>query len=339
MYEISELSHDDTLDISVFYEGICTSLSSIVDTTNFFIARLNSARQELEFVYFRDTAGLLDDLTGEPPARPLGRGFTELVLDSGRPTLLTGEDIRQLCLRGERVANKLNATSWLGVPLITSDEVFGAIVIQSYTEQVQFDESDVNLLTFVSNNISHAIKRHEEKMARQRDLQKLALASQRDTLTGLLNRTTFHSELEKACTQLLENHFIAVLFIDLDGFKMVNDTYGHAEGDKVLKTVAKLLKAEVRACDAVSRMGGDEFVVMLPDIESANQATEVAKRMLEAISEYQCSNNLTVELGASIGIAVSERNKASAKELINKADAAMYDIKRQGKNNFSIEAI
>ncbi len=337
MYQISELSHDDALDINILYDGICTALSKIIDTTNFFIARLNSAEQTLDFVYFKDTAGLEYEFSEGVPKRAIGKGFTELVIERAKPVLLNKEEIKGMCDRGERSARKLMAVSWLGVPLITSNDVFGAIVIQSYSEEVIFDQSDVDLLTFVSNNISHAIKRHEDKLEKQRNFQQLTLASQKDPLTGLLNRATFNDVLEKACRELKKNHFIAVLFIDLDGFKLVNDTYGHAEGDSVLKSIAKLLKAEVRACDAVCRMGGDEFVVMLPDIESADQATEVAKRMLDAIEEYQVSNKLIVELGASIGIAVSEQDNASAHMLVNRADSAMYDIKRQGKNDFAVD--
>ncbi len=337
MYQISELSHDSKLDISVLYEGICNVLSTIVDTTNFFIARFNKEAQSLEFVYYRDSSGLHHETPEDFPKRPVGKGFTELVLERQAPVLLGKKDIQMLCESGERAARKMLAASWLGVPLEEDGDVFGAIIIQSYDDNVLFNQSDVELLTFVSNNISHAIKRYEEKLEKERSLQKLALASQRDPLTGLLNRTAFDETLEKACASIKSEHFIAVLFIDLDGFKLVNDTYGHAEGDSVLRSVAKLIKAETRACDAVGRIGGDEFVVMLADIESSAQAEDVAKRILDSIATFQSSNRLTVELGASIGIAIASQGSACSKSLVERADAAMYNIKHTGKNAFALE--
>lgn len=156
-----------------------------------------------------------------------------------------------------------------------------------------------------------------------------------DGLTDLPNRALL---MERA-TQLIamsarEARHIALLFLDLDGFKMVNDTWGHEFGDRVLKTVATRLLGLLRVSDTVARLGGDEFVILLDNPESRDNVAMIASRVIEEVSAPMHFDGKTVHVGASIGIAFSTQEVASPDDLLKTADDAMYAAKAAGKNTY-----
>lgn len=153
-----------------------------------------------------------------------------------------------------------------------------------------------------------------------------------DPLTGLPNRRLMTDRLYKAYEHACRHHHpIAVLFIDLDGFKPINDTFGHAAGDEVLKAVAARLTATVRAADTVARIGGDEFVVILHETGPRASVEDVARRILDIVAEPVEFADTEVRVLASVGIAhtVDPAAEAAAEELLDAADLAMYEAKRQ----------
>src|SRR6185436_1959805 len=154
-----------------------------------------------------------------------------------------------------------------------------------------------------------------------------------DPLTGLANRSLFFDRVGHAIARMGRQPGlqIAVLFIDLDGFKNVNDTLGHARGDRLLLLVAERLKTVVRAADSVGRLGGDEFALLLEDMMTAEGAMTVADRALGLLTQPFELAGESVRLSASIGIASREDANTSADALINEADEAMYQAKRAGK--------
>ena len=166
----------------------------------------------------------------------------------------------------------------------------------------------------------------DEEAARQR-IEFLAL---HDPLTSLPNRACFNEALAQACSRI-QGQSGAVLFIDLDGFKPINDSHGHEAGDEALVTVAKRLRHNLADKDMVARLGGDEFVVLLSASENAAQASAVAQRLLEAISKPMTLFGNACQLGASIGIALMPQHGSSANEILGAADNAMYAAKRAGK--------
>ena len=122
------------------------------------------------------------------------------------------------------------------------------------------------------------------------------------------------------------------MFIDLDGFKNVNDSYGHETGDQVLKDVAQRLKDKLRASDLLARFGGDEFVALQLDVKSADDAILFAEKIISVLAEPIVTQQGNITIGASVGIALYPQHGQDLKTLINKADKAMYQVKNAGKN-------
>ena len=129
-----------------------------------------------------------------------------------------------------------------------------------------------------------------------------------------------------------------MLFLDLDRFKLVNDSLGHATGDKLLQSVAQRLTACVRASDTICRLGGDEFVVLLPEIEQVDAATQCAEKLLAAVAVPHLIGGREVHATLSIGISVCPDDGRDAEVMLKNADTAMYHAKRVGRNNFQFFA-
>jgi diguanylate cyclase (GGDEF)-like protein/PAS domain S-box-containing protein len=153
-----------------------------------------------------------------------------------------------------------------------------------------------------------------------------------DSLTGLPNRMLLHDRLEQAiATAERQRQHFALLFIDLDGFKPVNDAHGHAVGDEVLKVVGQRLSMVIRGMDTAARLGGDEFVVILTDIRNRENAERVAEKIIGELSEpYQVAGK-TLSISASIGASLYPSDQKVAMDLLRTADEAMYQAKRDGK--------
>ncbi len=164
-----------------------------------------------------------------------------------------------------------------------------------------------------------ALKEREAQMQRLAD---------RDSLTGLYNRRRLQELLETAIAEAAHQwQRVGLLFIDLNGFKGINDHYGHAAGDKVLTTAAKRIAARVRTGDIVGRYGGDEFVVILPGVPDAAAVTRVAETIRERMELPYRVEGIERELSASIGESLYPRDGKSAEALLIRADQAMYRLK------------
>ena len=163
----------------------------------------------------------------------------------------------------------------------------------------------------------------------------MAHSAQHDFLTGLPNRMLLNDRVNQAIA-LAARHSkkVAVLFLDLDGFKHINDSLGHPIGDKLLQSVAKRLVACVRGSDTVSRQGGDEFVVLLSEMELQEDAAISALRILEAVAQAHSIDQHDLHLTASIGVSVSPDDGVDAETLIKNADTAMYQAKENGRQSY-----
>jgi diguanylate cyclase (GGDEF)-like protein len=173
-----------------------------------------------------------------------------------------------------------------------------------------------------------------EKRQAEETIRRLAL---HDTLTGLPNRYRFQEELAGALARNKRRGTrLGLVFLDLDGFKAINDNLGHEAGDEVLVEVAARLGRCVREGDIVARLGGDEFTVILDDMEHPEKAGEVADRILESLARPFDLDGRSRHVGASMGIAVAPDHAETSRELIRLADAAMYRVKESGKNGWAL---
>lgn len=156
-----------------------------------------------------------------------------------------------------------------------------------------------------------------------------------DALTQLPNRALFRDRLRQALVSAKRaNNLVALMFLDLDHFKQVNDEHGHQTGDALLQQVAARLKSCVRESDTVARLAGDEFTIILPEIASAEDAKRVADKIIDAFKIEFSANGNTLFSSTSIGIALFPSNACEEDRLLNQADTAMYQAKQAGKNQF-----
>ncbi len=170
----------------------------------------------------------------------------------------------------------------------------------------------------------------------QRRLQRMAHF---DKLTGLPNRAYFYIELEQEIKRASRlNQKLSLMFIDLDGFKNINDTYGHNAGDVLLIETAHRLTKSIRNMDIAARIGGDEFIVLLTNVKNESDATLVAQKIIDKLNEDFKISKQTLKIGASIGIASFPEDAKDIDTLVSCADAAMYEAKGNGKNSFVLSS-
>ncbi|MBA4177866.1 MAG: two-component system response regulator [Leptothrix sp. (in: Bacteria)] len=168
---------------------------------------------------------------------------------------------------------------------------------------------------------------------RKRAEETISFQALHDQLTDLPNRRLFKDHLELALVQAeRRGQLVGVMFIDLDRFKLVNDTYGHLQGDELLRAFATRLRSCVRAGDTVARQGGDEFTVLLPDLTNADDALTIAQKILTALEDPFHIGDKEFRATASVGIATYPRDGLTAEQLLQNADIAMYDVKGGGRN-------
>ncbi len=186
--------------------------------------------------------------------------------------------------------------------------------------------------------LRHLIFQVQDITSRKKAEDRLWFDANHDALTGLPNRASFIARLDDIVTRRVtfENPLNAILFLDLDGFKIVNDSLGHAAGDELLKEVAQRLLECIRGNDLVARLGGDEFTVLLVSLQDINQATIVAERIKAKFLTAFRVGDQEVFIGTSIGIATSEIGYSNGNDMLRDADAAMYQAKASGKGCYNI---
>jgi diguanylate cyclase (GGDEF)-like protein len=158
-----------------------------------------------------------------------------------------------------------------------------------------------------------------------------------DHLTGLANRTLLHERLRQAILRAQDqDHKIAVFLVDLDNFKQINDSLGHADGDILLATVGQRLLASVRESDTVARMGGDEFVIVMPDFRTMDDVERCGHQVIRNTAHPIRIAGREISITLSVGVSIYPDAGLSAEELLRNADAAMYTVKDSGRNSLQI---
>ncbi|MDR4505529.1 MAG: diguanylate cyclase response regulator [Candidatus Scalindua sp.] len=184
-------------------------------------------------------------------------------------------------------------------------------------------------------SIRYAIERHRTLKELKQAQLKMQHMAHHDRLTGLPNRQLFLDILSKSVARASrDGRMVAVLFLDLDGFKSVNDNLGHLMGDLLLQSVAGRLKGCIRESDLVARVGGDEFVIIIDGIHSVKNVTKVSQKIVDETSRSFFLDGQELFVTASIGISLYPHDSSDMETLVKNADFAMYIAKRQGKNNY-----
>ncbi len=227
----------------------------------------------------------------------------------------------------ELAADHLQAA--MAAPVREDGQIVGSLAIGSYRPGRVYSESEQAALLNFADHVSLALTD-----AKTLDAVRQAF---HDALTGLPNRALFLDRLEHALARARRGQTaLAVLFVDLDRFKLINDTLGHAAGDELLVQASQRLRATVREADTPARFGGDEFAILLEDNENTPDATHVAQRVIDTLQAPFNVGGREVFVSASVGIATSHAGQEDAAELLRNADVAMYRAKHQGSGGYHI---
>jgi diguanylate cyclase (GGDEF)-like protein/PAS domain S-box-containing protein len=323
LYRIAQAS-TRSLSLEALFSEIHDIVAELMYAKNFFIGLLDEDGSHLTFPYFKDE---FDEVPPNPLA--LEDSLSGYVIRSGEPLLADQKAIEEL-ERSRMVKTYGHDTrSWIGVPLIRGNATFGILVVQSYDPDFRHGPADRDLLTFVSGHIAETIERKQK----DEQIQSLAYI---DSLTGLPNRFLFDDRLDTALA-LAERHRtpVAVLFVDLDRFKLVNDTLGHSVGDGVLRLVSARLGGCLRDSDTLARRGGDEFIAILPDTDHKG-AARVAQKLVDSLRVPLDAAGSEVLVTASVGVAMYPDNGTDRETLLKAADLAMYGAKEMGRDTHQL---
>lgn len=360
LFRIAELANVSE-SLSTFYAAVHQVISGLLYARNFYIALVDEESGLLTFPYS------VDEIEQNRKPRAHGRGATEYVLRHGTPLLASRADFDQLMAQGEMSdVGGSRSVCWLGVPLTVADKPLGVLALQSYSPRHVYNERDQELLTFVSYHIANALQRkhaanslkqayaglerrvtertralalanrdlREQIAERERIERRLKYETLHDSLTGLPNRALLLQRLEQSMGRYQDHPHdqFAVLFIDLDRFKVINDSVGHLVGDDLLFQVGGRIRACLKTRDVVARLGGDEFAVLLEGIDHPDKARLIAERIIRELQAPFRLGPKEIFTSASIGIALANPRYRQPDELLRDADAAMYNAKDAGRH-------
>jgi len=220
--------------------------------------------------------------------------------------------------------------------ILAGEEWHGVFHNRTKSGEMVWELASISPIRDEDGKVTHFVSVKEDFTEIKRLQDRMDNLAHHDQLTGLPNRNLFYDRLKHAQTLAKRrNKGFALFYLDLDGFKAVNDTHGHELGDQLLKAVGLRITECVRESDTVARIGGDEFTVLLPDLMTKETAAGVARLIIEALSRPFQIGEVTCGIGVSIGISFYPRDSEEFERIISCADAAMYRVKNTGRNNFS----
>ena len=231
---------------------------------------------------------------------------------------------------------KVGAGSMIVVPLRRMDTVTGVLKV-TWRDRRTFEEHDIDMLRMTAGLLGSALGQQLEIDRRRQLEEELSNMARHDPLTGLPNRRLFKDRLEQALARHARSPAgeLALIYFDIDHFKNINDSLGHACGDTLLKGFVLRIRALVRSVDTFARLGGDEFALLIESVPNTAAAEAVAEKILEVTQTHFELDGQIVRVSTSIGVVtVGHNNNITAEDLIRNADAAMYAAKRAGRNAF-----
>lgn len=306
LYQISETA-SSSHSLAELYQAVHGIIATLISAKNIYIAIKDEEKGLLHFPY------RVDEADGNTGSRKLTNGLAEYVIGLGQPLLVDPKLRDELEQRGLAITLGKRAMDWLGVPLKTADnKTFGVMAVFTFAERVRYSKEDQEILSFVSNQVAMAIQRKQAE-------QTLHYLGMHDVLTGLYNRAYFEKEL----IRFEEENFlpISIFMCDINGLKLVNDTFGHGVGDELLVAAAKLIHSVVRQGDLIARIGGDEFAVVLPKVDE-KLAKSLARRIRSLVDKYKLESK-GVPLSLSLGYGIKKTPTDSMEDILKEADHAM----------------
>lgn len=326
---ISELTYHSTT-IEDFYLGLHQIIAKQVNTHSFFVVLLdtNEDRYSCPYLHDEQKGGEFDTSIDH---QKMSETLIAEVIVAQQPRLAHFDELEKRIKEGRMINRGPQVYSWLAVPFQINSSMQGAIALQSYDPQKIFMDQDKEFLTFLGHHISTAI---DQKLKDQ----KLQFQALHDSVTGLASRSLFLDRLEHAFIRSSRSKRpeIAVLFIDFDDFKMINDNFGHQAGDDILKVAAQRMQTQLRSSDTLARIGGDEFAILLEDLDDEAMTMAVSQRVLEVMKKPIETSKKAIVASISIGISLKDEKVSTFEDLLRNADHAMYHAKSKGKNNIQV---
>ncbi len=325
IYKISQLAHQ-TNDLSELFKQSHKIIQDFIAADTFIIAikegnnKSESDHNKVKLAYCSS-----DNTPSGSIHHVAQNSALQEVISSGTTVLVNNHNKSDSSLDLKETAKEQEQGNWLGIPLMAQGNVLGAIII-SAEQPESYSKKDIKLMGFVAEQITSTIERKEYE-------HKLHHMASHDWLTGLPNRLLFNDRLDVAIKRAKRlNEKLSLLFMDLDGFKEVNDTLGHSKGDLLLSKAATRLKSCVRESDTVARMGGDEFTVLLTEINEQSAIDIVLDKIRKAFKMPFLLDGTEVFIGISIGVATFDKDGEDSESLLRSADKAMYDDKRHNNS-------
>jgi diguanylate cyclase (GGDEF)-like protein len=373
LYYIADIV-TSTDDMHSFYRTLHDIIGTLTEAKEFYIALYHPEEDAISFPYYEDDEDDQQN-EDEPLNNPNEKIPISKMVGSSTVRILKNGKMLHLDKEEQDRSGGLGRSSedWLGVPLKHDNNILGAIAVQSYKPGFRYDHKDEYLLNYVSQHIAIALQRKkdteslkkahrelqdantelenrskevstaniklEAMLEERRSIQeKLVYDAFHDALTDLPNRALFTNRLEHVIKRNRRRgeFYYSVFFLDLDRFKVINDSLGHLAGDALLKEVAERLMDCIRPGDTVARLGGDEFFILLDNIKDKIGAIKVADRILEKFKQPVLYKGHEIPTSTSIGITLSSIGYDNPDDILRDADVAMYQAKSKGKGCYQI---
>lgn len=307
-----------TIDLKKLLKYIYSEINKLFEAKNFYIAIYDYDNSTISFLYEIYNGKKIEEFT-----RPFRNGITEYIIQTKHPFFCNTNVDDELVKRGIGKFGK-PTKSFLGIPLITSNRVIGVLSIQDYRKSNAYSKSDLELILTLAPTLASSIN----NALLYKKLNYMAI---HDALTDAYNFRHFYEYINGLIYRTRHNKsYFSLLFLDLDDFKNINDTYGHLTGDNILKEYVDLLKNIMDNNVKIFRYGGDEFIIIIE--HSKEYAIRTAKKILRSIYSHLFSAN--IRLTCSIGVGGYPTDSKNITKLIKITDKYMYIAKNNGKNKY-----
>ena len=324
LYKISSIIHDSE-NLNIIFEQLSSVIQESIGIKNFYVALLNKELDLITFPYYTD---IKDHAPKEKFSS--GKGMTNYAIKKNKKILINKEQYEDLVKEGEVEAIGTAPYYWLGVPLKDFNQsVIGLIAIQTYNKEIHIDDSHIGLINFISEQLTLAIERFHH-------IKEVEHLTYYDPLTELPNKSLFFEQGNQIISQKKEDSMLACLFIDIDNFMVINDTYGDYISNQILQKISYKLAKMVTDDLTVYYWGADKFTIILNNCKDIKYIKRSAKKIKNIISSDMQIDDNNINITFSIGISICPIHSQNINDLCRDADIAMHQAKEKGKNQFYI---